>query len=230
MDFHLGIEDMEPNSWIAWVFELPGCYARATTREEAIDRAPEAIAELLERLEQSGYPLLETHPSINTNVVEEFRSFPSSPDYIVNAFFDNDRIPLTDVDIKYAQHLLSLNRNDLLAVVANLPAETVDREITGEVQKNINGILRHIGTAEWWYWDRIGLAFPREERPKEVFELLNKIREFTLQHLPELVGSGQTTNRSGEDWSARKLLRRAIWHERAHTVQILRYLKSMKTN
>jgi len=227
MEFHLGIEDMEPGSWIAWVFELPGCYARATTREEAIDQAREAIAEMLDRLNRSGFPVIEAHPSISIQIAEEFRSFPSSPDYLVNALFDNDRIPLTDDDIKYARHLLGINRADLLAIVMNLPTETLDREIPGEVQKNIHGILRHIGTAEWWYWDRLGLAFPREERPKEVIELLHTIREFTLKHLPELVGSSQTTVRSGEEWSPRKLLRRTIWHERAHTVQIGRYVRAM---
>jgi len=173
MDFHLGIEDMEPNSWIAWVFELPGCYARATTREEASTGRRRLSLNCWNGSNSRGIHFGNT-PSINTNVVEEFRSFPSSPDYIVNAFFDNDRIPLTDVDIKYAQHLLSLNRNDLLAVVANLPAVTVDREITGEVQKNIKGILRHIarrsgGTGS----HRFGL--PARRTSKEVFQLLNKI-------------------------------------------------------
>lgn len=229
MEFHLGVEDMEPGSWIAWVFELPGCYARATTRETAIEQAPEAIAEMLDRLNESGFPVYEAHPSISTKIAEEFRSFPSSPDYLVNAFFDNDRTPLTDDDIKYARHLLGINRKDLLALVTNLPAEALDREIEGEVQKNIRGILRHVGTAEWWYWDRLSLAFPREERPKEIFALLDKVRNFTLEHMPELVGSVQTSVRSGEEWSPRKLLRRAFWHERAHWIQIRRYASALKT-
>ncbi len=226
MEFHIGIEDMEPGSWIAWVFEIPGCYARGSTREEAIDRVPEAVSETLDRLKQRGFPVDDFRSPFSASIAEEFRAFNSSPDYEVNAFFDNDRIPLTDSDMGYARNILSVNRDELLAVISSLPESHLDREIPGEVQKNIRGILKHIGTAEWWYWDRLGKAFPRDEWPDNELELLNIIREFTLQNLTDLVGDSQTTVRSGEEWSPRKLVRRAIWHERAHTLQIRRYMES----
>ena len=225
MEFRLGIEDIEPGNWVAWVFELLGCYARGSTREEAISLAPTSIEELQARLSQSRFLTNEARPPFSVVIAEEFRASPSSPDYIVNAFFDNDRIPLTDDDINYASSLLSLNRRDLMSIVSRLSEDTLDWEISGEIQKNIRGILRHIGTAEWWYWDRLGLVGPRQELPDSLAELLGAVREFTLQHLPELVGSIQTSTRLGEQWSPRKLLRRSIWHERVHTLQIARYLK-----
>jgi len=144
----------------------------------------------------------------------------------VNAFFENDKMPLTEREVEYARHLLSLNRRDLEATVLGLAAGVLDTTIPGEVRDNIRGILRHIGTAEWWYWDRLGLAFPRDQRSDDVFTLLSKVREFTLVRLPELIGGERTTVRSGETWSFRKLVRRAIWHERVHTLQIGRYLQS----
>jgi hypothetical protein len=64
----------------------------------------------------------------------------------------------------------------------------------------------------------------RSDRPVEVFELLDLVREFTNSRLPKLIGSTQVTVCEGEQWSPRKLLRRAIWHERVHTLQIGRYL------
>lgn len=225
MAFRLGIEDIEPANWVAWVFELPGCYARGSTRKEAVGLAPASIEELQARLSQSGSLTNEVRPPFSVVIAEEFRAFPSSPDYIVNAFFDNDRIPLTDDDIDYARSLLSLNRTDLMSIVSRLSEDTLDWEISGEIQRNIRGILRHIGTAEWWYWDRLGLAGPWQELPESLAELLGTVREFTLQHLPELVGSIQTSTCLGEQWSPRKLLRRSIWHERVHTLQIARYLK-----
>jgi predicted RNase H-like HicB family nuclease len=224
MDYHLGIEDIEPGNWVAWVFEIPGCYARGSTRDQAVSLAPSAVKEHLVRLGESNGGAEDKDSGFRVVIAEEFRAFRSSPDYIVNAFFDNDTLPLTRDDIDYTCRLLSLNRDDLLAIVTPLAADRLDLEIPDEVQKNIRGILRHIGTAEWWYWNRLGLAFPWSELPDDVFTLLRAVREFTLHQLPKLVGSTQVANRSGEMWSPRKLVRRAVWHERVHTLQIARYL------
>ena len=225
MVFHAAIEDMEPGNWVTWVFEYPGCYARGSTRDQALGLVPQAIEEHIVRLRQARFLPDDESPEISVVVAEEFRAFQSTPDYLVNAFFNNDRIPLSENDIKYARCILAMNRDDLLAVVAGLTQDDLDREIRGEVQKNIGGILRHIGTAEWWYWDRLGLAFPRQERPVDHMTLLAVIREFTIKHLPELVGSTLIRSCSGEEWSPRKLLRRTIWHERVHTLQIKRYIE-----
>jgi predicted RNase H-like HicB family nuclease len=223
MEFHLGIEDMEPGNWVAWVFEFPGCYSRGATREDAIRLVPDAITKLLERLNNVGFPAYDSSIPFRISIQEEFRNFSSSPDYLINAFFSDDQMPLTKSDIEYGQVVLNMNRGELLETVGDMPKERLNQTIAGEVCKNISGILRHIGTTEWWYWDRLGMAFPRAERPKQLFELLQGVREFTLRNLPDLVGKTQTTVCSGEQWSPRKLLRRAIWHERVHTLQIARY-------
>ncbi len=230
MEFHLGIEDMEPGNWVAWVFEFPGCYSRGATREGAIRFAPEAIRELLARLKNVGFSTYDSSTRFSLSVQEEFRAFSSSPDYLVNAFFLDDQIPLTKSDIEYGQIVLNMNRKELFETVGELPKELLGQTIVGEAQKNISGILRHIGTAEWWYWDRLGMAFPRTERPEKLFELLKVVREFTLRKLPDLAGKTQTTLCSGEKWSPRKLLRRTIWHERVHTLQIARYSRSLLNN
>lgn len=160
-------------------------------------------------------------------IAEEFRGIRNTPDYIINAFFENDLIPLSESDIEYARAVFGMNRRDLLSRVSSLSPDILDLTIPNEVQQNIRGIIRHIGSAEWWYWDSLSLAFPRSERPEDVFAFLAMIRDFTLRRLPELIGNAQTTIRSGEKWSLRKLLRRAIWHERVHTLQIARYLEEM---
>lgn len=222
MQYHVGIEDIEPGNWVAWIFAWPGCFSRGKTREVALEGVPAAITEMRSRL---GVDIDSTAPAIiNT---EEYKSFNSAPDYIVNAFFENDKIPLEEADMEYANKILRLNRNDLLDTISDLPDDILDRPIDGEVQGNIRNIVRHIGTAEWWYWDRLNMAFPREQRPTDLFELLNTIRQFTLGNLPGLVGSSLITCCQGESWSPRKLLRRAVWHERVHTLQIKRYLRDM---
>lgn len=227
MEINIGVEDIEPNNWVAWVFEFPGCYSRAMTREEAICLVPDAVKESVKRIESvytgPGYNV----PLYETKVVEEFRAYESEPGYLVNAFFENDRIPLTDKDIDYAKCLLKLNRNELISLLSGLPEETFDRTIAGEVRTNIKGILNHIGTTEWWYWDRLDMVAPRERFPSEPIALLESIREFSNANLGRLVGNNLTTKKQSETWSARKLLRRMIWHERVHTLQIVRYLKGV---
>ena len=229
MAYHIGLEDIEPRNWVAWVFEWPGCYSRGVTREEAINRAPRAIEELLLRLQESAFSVRASAPPFEIDIEEEFHGITQPDGYIVNAFFADDQVPVTEWGIEYARHLLGLNRQELEAIISGLPSSLLDTEIPGEVQKTIRGILRHIGTAEWWYWDRLGLALPRPQRPFDVFALLEKVREYTLISLPKLVESELTTVRSGETWSPRKLVRRAIWHERVHIVQIIRYLRSIET-
>ena len=89
---------------------------------------------------------------------------------------------------------------------------------------SIAGILRHVGGAEWWYLDRLGLATPREDVPSEPFDRLDKVRTSLLETLLSLIGSQQVVGKDGEFWSPRKLLRRAAWHERDHILHIQKLL------
>lgn len=85
---------------------------------------------------------------------------------------------------------------------------------------DIRGIVNHIGSAEWWYLNRLGLAFARAELPGEHTERLWKVRACLLEALPTLVGVEKVAGREGELWSLRKMLRRALWHERDHVDHI----------
>ncbi len=228
MHVRLGVEDMEPNNWVAWAFELPGCYARGPTRDEAVAQAPFAVRELIQRLRKAGWTGQGYDNISESSVAEEFRAYPFGEDYLVNAFFENDRIPLINDDIEYADLLLGLNRGELLEIMQGMSQEEMERPIEGEVQGNIYGIIRHIGTAEWWYWDRLDMAFHRAERPIELEDLLRKVRRFTLDMLRTMLFDTRTAVKQGERWSARKLLRRTVWHERVHTLQIRRYLLRMR--
>src|SRR3990172_9217605 len=130
-----------------------------------------------------------------------------------------DRRPLTELDIERGLKLLAWSRADLLKSVRGLSQETLDAGQPGE-RWSIANILKHVGGAEWWYLDRLALAFPREEVPSDPFERLEKVRTHLLKTLPGLAGSRQVVGIDGEFWSSRKLLRRAIWHERDHTFHV----------
>jgi predicted RNase H-like HicB family nuclease/uncharacterized damage-inducible protein DinB len=224
MLYQLGVEDIEPNHWVTWVLELPGCFSKARTREDAIANAPSRIAQYFEWLASYGCESPHHPDKIEVEVGESWDSFISEDDYIVNAFFEDDRRPLSGDDVAHVMKLLEYTRKDLLQVIRQISPAQLDKPIEGEVQGTIRGVLKHIATAERWYFDRLNLAFDRKEMPEDVIDMLDKVRTYTRHKLPQLVGDTRITEKVGEHWSARKLVRRTLWHERAHTEQIIRYL------
>jgi hypothetical protein len=79
-----------------------------------------------------------------------------------------------------------------------------------------------VAGSEWWYLDRLGLAFSRADLPEDPFERLNAVREHLLASLPSLPKRLGVVTLGGETWSARKVMRRTFWHERDHTQHILK--------
>jgi predicted RNase H-like HicB family nuclease len=226
MKYYLGVEEIEPEHWLAWVFDLPGCFSRARTRPAVIAAAPDAIADYLDWLEGYSYSGQRDVSHIRVEVGEEFEWFVTDNDYRVNAFFEDDRRLLTADDSYHINWLLECSRKDLLSVMQPLTAEQLDRPVEGEVRGSIRGVLGHIAGAEHWYLESLHLAFDRSEMPSDVFRALSKVRAQTIDRLADLTGNAAIGERKGELWSARKIVRRTLWHERAHTRQILRYLKN----
>jgi len=212
--FHLSVEDIEPNHFVAYVFELPGCFGNGATMDEAIARVP---ARLAARLGVSDPPQLE--------VVEVFTSWISEGDYRVNAFFEADRPPLTAAEVEEGLELLIKSRQALMQVIQKVPKDAVDRQDERAARGSITGTLLHIANAEAWYFDRLGLALPREQLPADALERLEAVRTHTLSTLPKLAGDARITERQGEQWSGRKVLRRTLWHEGDHTNQIAEIIR-----
>lgn len=231
MDFEVGLETGSTAGSLAWVLNQPGCFASGANGDEALDRLPAEIAAYWRWL--SGH---EVRPPLKPEEIE-IRVIETWVDYLVNdaferveqggyevsAWFLHDWKPLTGAEIARGLELLAWSRADLLATVAGLSQEALEEKKPGE-RWNIKGILRHVGGAEWWYLDRLGLAFPQREVPREPLERLEVVRAHLVKTLPGLDGSPQVVGVDGEFWSPRKLLRRALWHERDHTAHIRKLL------
>ena len=203
--------------WIAHVPDLPGCFVTRENREQAIQAIPGAIEDYFTWCE--GHGLRVSGLSGQMVVAEVIRTWESEDGYEVNAFFASDRPPLLEDELPQFELLLAATRADLLQVVDGLDQEDFTREFPGE-RWPIAGILMHVARAELWYLDRMALAFPKIELPGEHFECLAKVREHMLANLPELAKRTGVVTLSGETWSARKVMRRALWHERDHTEHI----------
>ncbi len=231
MIYRVGIENNnEGYRTIAWAVEHPGCYAYGRDADSALLALAETIPDYsawINAHEPSWLPEDKIELSIedtwNDYGIDESFERVEKDGYAVEPFFLYDWRPLTAIDIERGMKLLSWTRADLLAIVAGLTNEQRDEQRPNE-RWSINGILGHVGGAEWWYLDRLGLAFPRENVPRDPMERLVKVRMHLTRILPTLEGSKQVLGVDGEFWSPRKLLRRAAWHEHDHMIHIRKLL------
>jgi hypothetical protein len=203
--------------WIAHVPDLPGCFASHTERDTAIAAAPKAVETYLAWCAGHGIRVSGVSPPMV--VSEVIRAWQYEPEYEVNAFFAADRPPVSSDELPDFQRLLQASRLDLRKAIEGLSAEALERPIPGE-RWPIGGIVHHVARAELWYFDRMGLAFPRAELSPEPLEAVEQVRRHSLSMLPTLSSQTGVVALGGETWSARKVLRRTLWHERDHTQHI----------
>lgn len=230
MSLRIGIENGAEGRTIAWALEHPGCFAYGIDEHQALHNLPAAYHEYVYWIAQHEtdpwVSLLEQELHVEETwqvytINEEFEL--TEDGYEVNAWFLHDWKPLTGLDIERGLKLLSWSRADLLATVQGLRPETLESKHPGE-RWSITGILKHVANAEWWYLDRLKLVFFRDQLPDDPLERLDKTRAILVKVLPELQGSRQVVGIDGEFWSPRKMLRRAVWHERDHTFHIRKLL------
>jgi hypothetical protein len=231
MQYKIGLENGDENRSIAWMLGHPGCFTYGSDGDAALAAAPEAIRNYIAWIKahnngecwlpEDDIQLMVDEVWDVYNIDENYNRVENK--YAVNAWFLHDWKPLTSDELDLGFSLLDWSRHDLLETIRDLNQNTLDQTYPDE-RWSIAGIINHIGGAEWWYLDRLGLAFPREELPEDPFIRSQVVRSHLNQVLPTLVGSTKVVGTEGEFWSPRKLLRRAAWHERDHTSHIQKLL------
>jgi hypothetical protein len=229
MDLRIGIENNVEGRSLAWALDYPGLFAYGQTSDLALAAAPDACLEYADWISQraSGASWLDTE-SIELVLEDEWTVYTidesyrkASQGYEVNAWFQSDWRPLSAQEVERGLKILDWSRVDLLDLARQLSPAQLNEAYLGE-RWTIDGILRHLGGAEWWYLDRLGESFPREQLPKDTFERLERVRARLIDVLLGLTEVRKVVGVDGEFWSPRKLLRRAAWHERDHFLHILR--------
>lgn len=207
MAFTVSVERIE--KWVAHVAELPGCFSAHANREVAIAGVPPAVGMHVRWCERHGIPTDAPADGLPT-VVEMIDAWPSEHGYEVNAFFAADRPPVRAEELPRYRALLAANRADLLDALDGLarPALAAGAEI--------GDVVGHVGGAENWYLEAVGLGLPRDGFPEAPLDAIAAARAALLDRLDALVAFGGIAVRHYEVWTARKVLRRALWHERDH--------------
>jgi len=230
MIFQVGVETNNEGRAIAWALEHPGCFAYGINADGAIHNLESALDTYAGWILRHGSKTWLTFAQDDIQIVlngtwdvyyinDDFDKVGEVDGYSVDSFFPYDWKPLTEEEIQHALKMLEWTRIDLLKTIEGMSEEKLNATYLTE-RWSIKGILGHVGGAEYWYMDCLGLAFPREQLPEEPLARMKKVREHFNATLPRLAGVKKVVGVNGEFWSPRKMLRRALWHERDHTEHI----------
>ena len=230
MIFQAGLENNNEGRSVAWALEHPGCFAYGLDANAALLNLEGALEKYAGWILAHEYKTWLTFASDDIKITvngtwdvyfvnDQLDKATEADGYSVESFFPYDWKPLTAVEVERALKMLAWSRTDLLKTINGLSVAQLNLTPLGE-RWSINGILGHIGGAEWWYLDRLGLAGPREQVPEEPLARIEMVRKQLLAALPKLVDVKKVVGADGEFWSPRKVLRRALWHERDHIEHI----------
>lgn len=158
------------------------------------------------------------------------------------AFFQWDRNPVTPEDMQYFFRLMAYNREDLLTVAENLSDDQLAIKPEGKL-RTITDILHHICNAEEFYLSRLGpdadALYQRHAGlpittvdALPIFQRLRVVRSACCRTLEDMIpGRGSSiftreeyTEHPDEKWTAHKVMRRFLEHEREHIYNIQEYL------
>jgi predicted RNase H-like HicB family nuclease/uncharacterized damage-inducible protein DinB len=219
------LEETAEDMTLALILDLPGCFASGANREEALDNLQQATAAYHAWLRRHDEYMPDVHSPFVFAVKEVFQ-ITYEGDYEVNSFFSPDAQPATDEDVEWALTLLGWQREDLLERVGALADEALDWKLPDDAEaQSIREMLDHMAQAEVWYMGRLDETPPRivvSSLPGPTLDRLQRVRQavtLRVKSYPKELRGKVFTHR-GEQWTLRKALRRAVWHERDHLNQI----------
>lgn len=205
----------------------PGCYAEGATEAQGLATVPAASAAYRHWLAAHGeaVPDLPGPPEAFA-IVGRFASYTLADGYEVNGLFEPERRPASSAFVARCCRLLGYARVDLLAAARAVPTSRWETAL-GPGERTPRQVVEHVARAEWWYLSHFA-DVPRallDDRPPgspSQFEAVHAALVDWLANIPcEQLGA-ITVDRE-EEWSVRKLLRRALWHERTHTAELARF-------
>jgi len=234
MKYHLLCEIGPDGSTQIFIRELPGCYSRSPSFDEAVAKAPLKIKEFLDWLKGHGDDIGGSDYDVETEVSEVVRG-----NWPVNlgdsqALFKADLRPLEREEVERCKRYIRYAREDFINLYLSAPKEAHEWKPDQSTPRHIKRIAEHIADVDFFYIERLK-ARKFRDWPLEFLEVSN---ELTLMRLSNLSGEemncsvsyhepgGWTGTSEPEGWTTRKVLRRFVWHERLHTSTANKLIRS----
>lgn len=221
-----------PEGTSVFVPNCPGCLVFGRTPESALAKAKTAIVDWFEWLETHGEHVPAKNKDFKVKVSEILRvTYNPVEAGKPEPLFWSETLHVTRKDVLRTLRLMEYSREDLLKTVTGLNSAILGWKPTSE-PRTIENCLRHIAYVEPWYITRLNVDL-QCECPKNVFKMLNSTRSAVvhcMQNFPreKMEGIYQPTKDASPTsnlWTARKVLRRLVDHERLHT----KYLQKILT-
>jgi len=226
MLIRVGMEEDPGKQYTAWALDFPGCFAYGTDQAEALLALPRKLLEFDYWIRLHTYRPWFQLDGIDVHVDETFtvtRIYFQGEEYEINAFYKDDLRPLTSHEVDQTLQILRWQQEELLAAIEFLDTEKLNRVKQGQ-RWSIFGIVRHLAFAELWYMQNLGLTIPDIPRDKDPIFIFEQSYKALVSELPGLVNDPRFRDYGKERWSARKLIRRTLWHRRDHIDHIRQLL------
>lgn len=225
MRYAVTLERGRDGGYLAWVHELPGCFARAASRPAVEAKLRPAIEEFCRWLRAAGEAVPEE--PVEYAIVAEVETPLLSAQADSDVLLEPDRAALDAPSLSRLEAWLRLSRRDLLRTLDRVDTAAWEWKPEGG-PRSVREHLQHLAFVEFMY-----AAWTFDLRSKDgIAEFLSWTRRIALDRLRDLARSGDARVTQAawsgaprpESWTARKALRRLLWHERLHLRAIRRLL------
>jgi hypothetical protein len=193
----------------------------AASEAEAVERLPERVNTFVAWLAACGEPV--DHPGAAVEVAERSDSQLLDDGYEVNATFAADGQPVQGEEAEVTLRWLDLAHERLARAVSAAGAGP----LAGEGRTR-DELLGHVVRAERWLATRVeadqaAIVFPPADEP--IDDQLRANRPFVRAFVMRASGGDgimARTDSKGEGWTARKILRRLVYHVLDHAEELER--------
>jgi predicted RNase H-like HicB family nuclease len=211
---------------ILYALDLPGCYSEGITEAEAIGNFPAAFTTYNEWLSGRGETVHDA-PTL-FEIAGRFASYTIANGYDVNGLFEPERAPPSREFVARCRRLLNYSGTELIGAAQAIPASRGNNALAAG-ERSPRQVIEHVALAEYWYLSHF-VDIPKRVLANHPTGSLNQFEAVhgALINWLANIGCrqlGSVVMDREEEWSVPKLLRRALWHERTHTVELSRFVR-----
>lgn len=205
----VGLEEGDAGYLHAHALTIPGLAATGFGAEEALREFQLALPRWFGLLANAGEVLPDPDAEIEIAVDEWVRTDLAVAAGESDAFFEADRAPLTDAEIRRGLMLLGELRAPLLPRIRR--AKDAELELVPAGDTHVRLVLDELARAQWWLLTRLG-ASPLGLIPDRVVGRLDTAMALVVDRLANLPSEARALviELDGELWSSRKVVRRLI--------------------
>ena len=200
-----------PDDVAIYVHELPGTIVAGDTPDEAMDLLADGVEAHLNWLARHGFDV-RPYAGLDIEIAEQLTASQSGE----GPLFEADCEPATPDQIEMALQVAALARRDLVDLYRSVSKVRRDGSLSGG-DWSIADHLSHIAEAEAWYADSLAPE-PFGDLPRDPLEAMRASASYAdgILRSPSDADRERVFQRSGQTWTAHKVMRRMVGHLREH--------------